>query len=81
MTIFLSADFYFAGLVVFGNAADARLPFYATTALSMFTFISVIELKKKWRRHSARTISLSVQHELRAKASTEFGFHWAFPIH
>lgn len=46
LTIFLSAVFYFAGLVLFGNAADARLPFYTTTALLMFTFISVLEFKK-----------------------------------
>jgi hypothetical protein len=47
LTIFLSAVFYFGGLVMFGNAADARLPFYATTALSMFTFISILEFKKR----------------------------------
>ena len=46
-TIFLSAIFYFGGLVIFGNAADARLLFYTTTALSMFTFISILELKKR----------------------------------
>ena len=47
LTIFLSAILYFAGLVVFGNAADARLLFYTTTALSMFTFISMLEFKKR----------------------------------
>lgn len=47
LTIFLSGVFYFASLVVFGNAADARLPFYTTTTLSMFTFISMIEFKKR----------------------------------
>ena len=47
LTIFLSAIFYFAGLVVFGNSADARLPFYTTTALLMFTFISIIKLNKR----------------------------------
>lgn len=47
MTIFLSAIFYFAGLVLFGNAADARLPFYTTTALLIFTFITVLEFKKR----------------------------------
>lgn len=46
-TIFLSAVFYFGGLVVFGNAADARLLFYTTTALLMFTFISILESKKR----------------------------------
>ncbi len=56
LTIFLSAFFYFAGLAVFGNAADARLLFYTTTALSMFTFISILEFKKrhKYIRHSRR---------------------------
>lgn len=47
LTLFLSAIFYFAGIVAFGNAADARLLFYTTTALSMFTFISILEFKKK----------------------------------
>jgi len=47
LTIFMSAFFYFAGLVLFGNAADARLPFYTTTALLMFTFISIFEFKKR----------------------------------
>lgn len=47
LTIFLSAVFYFGGLVMFGNAADARLPFYTTTALLMFTFISIFEFKKR----------------------------------
>lgn len=46
-TIFLSAIFYLGGLVIFGNAADARLLFYTTTALSMFTFISILEPKKR----------------------------------
>ncbi len=39
ITLILSAIFYFASLVMFGNAADARLGFYTTTTLSMFTFI------------------------------------------
>jgi len=47
LIIFLSAIFYLAGLILFGNAADARLPFYTTTALSMFTFISILEFKKR----------------------------------
>lgn len=49
LTLFLSALFYFAGLVLFGNAADARLPFYATTAFLMVTGISVFEFMKKGR--------------------------------
>ena len=46
-TIFLSAIFYFGGLVILGNAADARLLFYTTTTLSMFTFISILEPPKR----------------------------------
>jgi hypothetical protein len=51
LTIFLSAIFYFAGLVAFGNAADARLPFYSTTALLVFTAIAILEFKNRIRRH------------------------------
>lgn len=47
LIIFLSAFFYLASLVAFGNAADARLPFYTTTALAMFTFFSILEFKQK----------------------------------
>lgn len=47
LTIFTSAVFYFASLVVFGNAADARLPFYTTTALLMFIFFSISEFTKR----------------------------------
>lgn len=42
LIIFMSAIFYFASLVLFGNAADARLPFYTTTAILVFVFISII---------------------------------------
>ncbi len=44
--ILLSAILYFIGLVLFGNAADARLPFYTTTALFMLTFFSFLDIKK-----------------------------------
>jgi hypothetical protein len=47
LTIYLSAVFYFAGLVIFGNAADARLLFYTTTGFSIITFISVFEFIKR----------------------------------
>lgn len=47
LTIFLSGIFYFAGLVAFGNAADARLLFYTTTALLVFIFISIFRLKDR----------------------------------
>lgn len=46
VALYLSAIFYFSGLIMFGNAADARLPFYTTTLLVMFTFISILEFKK-----------------------------------
>jgi hypothetical protein len=46
LTIFSSAIFYFGGLVIFGNAADARLLFYTTTALLMLVFISIFEPQK-----------------------------------
>ena len=49
LTLFLSAVFYFGGLIIFGNAADARLLFYTTTALSIFTFISLIEFKTRFK--------------------------------
>ncbi|MGB4192516.1 MAG: hypothetical protein WBK09_00920 [Limnohabitans sp.] len=47
VTLFMSAIFYMGGLVLFGNAADARLLFYTTTVLSMFTFISIFEFRKR----------------------------------
>lgn len=47
LTLFLSAFFYMGGLILFGNAADARLLFYTTTVLVMFTFVTIIEFKKR----------------------------------
>lgn len=47
LAIYLSAVFYFGGLVMFGNAADARLLFYTTTLLHMFTFLAILEIKKR----------------------------------
>ena len=46
LTLYLSSIFYFSGLIMFGNAADARLPFYTTTVLALFTFISILEFKR-----------------------------------
>jgi hypothetical protein len=37
----LSAFLYLMSLIVFGNAADARLVFYTTTTLSIVIFISM----------------------------------------
>jgi hypothetical protein len=45
LALFLSAIFYFAGNVIFGNAADARLLFYSTTSFSIFTFCSIIRIR------------------------------------
>lgn len=47
LIIFLSGFFYFASLVAFGNAADARLPFYTTTTLAIFAFFAIFEFKGK----------------------------------
>jgi hypothetical protein len=47
LTLFISAIFYSGGLVLFGNAADARLLFYTTTVLVLLTFVTVIEFKKR----------------------------------
>ncbi len=47
ITIFLSSIFYMGSLVIFGNAADARLPFYTTTGLLIFTFISLLGIRGK----------------------------------
>jgi hypothetical protein len=50
LALFLSAYFYFAGLVLFGNAADARLVLYTSTVLLIFTFSSLLEFKFKRSR-------------------------------
>lgn len=42
VTLFVSGVFYFGSLVGLGNAADARLPFYATSALLIVLFISIV---------------------------------------
>lgn len=47
LAIFLSGGFYLLGLLLFGNAADARLPFYTTTTLFLFTYIAILGVRKK----------------------------------
>ena len=47
LTLYLSGILYFAGIVMFGNAADARLPFYTTSAFAIVIFVAVIEFLKK----------------------------------
>jgi hypothetical protein len=45
--IFYGSGFlYFASLIAFGNAADARLPFYSTTVFIIFIFISMFAPKR-----------------------------------
>jgi hypothetical protein len=44
LTIYLSAILYLCGLVALGNAGDARLLFYTTSLLLMFTFLSITEV-------------------------------------
>jgi hypothetical protein len=48
LILFLSAILYFSGLVLLGNAADARLTFYTTTALLMFIFLSIFDSKTRF---------------------------------
>ena len=50
--LFLSALFYFAGLVALGNAADARLPFYTTSALLILLFVFISDLWKRFKGQS-----------------------------
>jgi hypothetical protein len=39
--LFVSGVFYFGGLVLLGNAADARLPFYTTTVFALLAFLGL----------------------------------------
>lgn len=59
-TLFLSASFYLISLIMFGNAADARLTFYTTTVFSMIIFISVLEVTSYCIK-MARILRLSLQ--------------------
>ena len=56
--VFLSAAFYFVGLVMFGNAADARLLFYTTTFSLLGALMAATEIVKLWVR--ARVTSYQV---------------------
>jgi len=49
ITLFTSGLMYLSGLIVFGNAADARLPFYTTSVIYMFVFISIVDLKRFYK--------------------------------
>jgi len=51
VAIYTSAAFYFLGLIGFGNAADARLLFYTTSILTMFSFVAIVELGRRLRQH------------------------------
>ncbi len=46
VALYFSGVFYFGSLVIFGNAADARLLFYSTTTTLLFVAISLVEIKK-----------------------------------
>ena len=46
-TIYFSGFFYLTGTILFGNAADARLPFYTTTAISIFLGGIIFEIVKE----------------------------------
>ena len=46
-SIYVSAILYFGGSVAMGNAADGRLLFYTTTAITIFTFVAILEYKKR----------------------------------
>lgn len=43
--LLLSALFYLGGLIVFGNAADARLPFYTNIIFIIIVIVSFYEIK------------------------------------
>lgn len=43
LTLFPSGAFYFMSLVIFGNAADARLPFYTTTVFFLILITSLFK--------------------------------------
>ncbi|MFZ3231125.1 MAG: hypothetical protein WA160_13035 [Pseudobdellovibrio sp.] len=46
IVLFSSGVFYLGGLIIFGNAADARLLFYSTTVFFIFTCFSLFDLKR-----------------------------------
>ena len=50
LVIFSSAIFYFVSLVMTGNAADARLPFYATSVFLILVFVSIVEFVKNRKK-------------------------------
>lgn len=57
----VSAIFYFGGLVLFGNAADARLLFYTNTVMLLLTFVAiarVIQAFGQRRLETAQTVSV-----------------------
>lgn len=49
LTIFMSGLFYLGSLVLFGNAADARLPFYSTSCFFLVAAIGFLEYRKARR--------------------------------
>lgn len=49
LALYASAIFYLAGLIGFGNAADARLPFFTTLILTLTIFLS-LNLKRECKK-------------------------------
>lgn len=49
LALYASAIFYLAGLIGFGNAADARLPFFTTLTLALTIFLS-LNLKREYKK-------------------------------
>jgi len=60
-TLYMSAALYFAGLVMFGNAADARLLFCTTTLCLLGGLISATEIIKV-RYHRSMAAYRAEQH-------------------
>ncbi len=50
LALYISGLFYFGSFILFGNAADARLLFYTTTAFSLIIFVTFIEIFLKGKR-------------------------------
>lgn len=49
ITVFMSGLFYLGSLVLFGNASDARLPFYSTSCFYLVAVIGFLEYRKARR--------------------------------
>ncbi|MDH6278215.1 hypothetical protein M2118_001188 [Aurantimicrobium minutum] len=54
-SLYLAGVGYLTGLILFGNAADARLPFFATTAFMIVSFVIYFELLSELVRSKINT--------------------------